>query len=1784
MLARIGCLEKNHDCADEYPVGRSFLLKGSEVMPAVSTSAGLVTPRLIIRAFWLSLILILSISPVAMARDLVLGFVPEKCQLLTDVRQGELFADYLSQGLGQSVRVRVFTDERNLYHWMSRFREIDLAVFSSVYLHAHGRGHFLPLAEYIDSGTRHHGGGQVVGRNGLPGSVFVKVKQRLLDAGNILEATELLKTLRVEMFVATRQPGAGENRFSHGGGTTVAAAPPPIPSEKVSPAAAATVPEGDAVGADFRLLSPTDGGKTGPQPLLLFDSSARKIRTTLDGNAVRSGSGFRLGPLQDGTHQLVFTSPDFSAPVYISFDVDASPPSVSVDTPEPLVSASSILLSGQREPDARLRLLNDQQEDVAEVAFPDRTHWQAELKHLRQGKNPFVLEARDAYGNQVSLPLVVTRDSLAPELRITSPLEGGAYQGSPVLDFQTDAASTTILVDGQPVPSPEGRLPGLPDGSHLLEIRASDSAGNSTVASIRFRIDRQAPILTVEPFPEHLAETSLILQGTMDPESHLALALEPDLPEVRLMYPQPGRWQLRLDNLPEGSNTLKLRATDPAGNINQVQAVLQVDLTPPKLRIISPVRDAIFRTSPALNIDSDSPNLKVQLDGRTIEYQNGAKLPELSEGEHFLKVLAVDEAGNLSESGRKFLIDRSAPQLQLLSPPAGAIADANPRFSYAGDASDISLTLDGKSLQLVNGDPLGPLPDGEHRLVLSAVDSAGNRRVIESSFIVDTHAPTWSLQNGRGPGRRTDRVLQGGIEPGSKLYVEAPSLKLSDVEYPSEGTWRLSVDGLQPGDNLLQLRVVDAAGNQTVDHIKLILDDQPPTLEVVSPQEGFTYQSSPPLDFSAGEGDLRIRLDAEPVELVAGDLLPSLSDGDHVLLLQVVDAAGNESVKAVHFSIDSQPPALQVGPLPVALQQQDLQLVGQHEPGSRVLVSAKDGTPLCIVDPDSEEAWSCPLANLPEGPLTLTVTATDPAGNQSQLLLNTLVDRTPPRLTWKHPQPGTYAGIDRFDYVLNEGSLQIFIDGQLFSGDLQTPQLDLAAGPHQVDVVARDAAGNQTHKLIALTIDRQAPQVEIRQPDNLSNSSRPQLDFSVNDGQAEVFLDGAKLPMASGELLPTLEDGEHLLRVEARDDAGNLGFAERHFKVDTVKPSLEFDSVPGPQSSDVAIIEGSVAPKSELTALWDGRELDIERPARNRFLIRLAGLREGSNRLHLRVVGKNGLSSEKTVQIVRDSQPDHLELLSPESRTYAASRLELDYKTDSPPARVEVVVDGRVVEVGLDKQLGPLSDGVHQLVLRSWDPAGNLSEVTRSFSIDTTAPEFQVQLDPRPLSATAFTLRGTRESGAFVDLVAPPGVQVGVTGYPSEDSWEVRLDQLPEGEVPLLLSARDQHGNTSQQQISLMVDRTPPQLEVLSPRPGPGNDPQPRLQINGEGGALAVLLNGQPVLAEADQLGPLGDGSYILLVREQDRAGNQSQQRVTFQIDTQAPEVLIKSPAAGARTSAFPILDYKVSDGDVSILLDDKPVQVEAGSSLPQLTDGEHRLQVVATDDAGNKKSASVQFFVDSSAPEVVLLSPASGLTADNTPLLEYEVDRGEARVLVDDVVVDQRSGMSLAPLKEGEHLIRVEAWDENGNVGFAERRIVISTDRPDTAKVEELVDPLAKFGVSLAPAVVTHRHSGLLTLTVGPLRRAGATLYLEQWVDRNGNGVADSGEQIVRVFKLVDGLASPSSRVPGDTDGRADRMITTRLSLDQLHDGSPGPVQYVLLAMGDSNVAETVFRVVPEP
>ena len=119
-----------------------------------------------------------------------------------------------------------------------------------------------------------------------------------------------------------------------------------------------------------------------------------------------------------------------------------------------------------------------------------------------------------------------------------------------------------------------------------------------------------------------------------------------------------------------------------------------------------------------------------------------------------------------------------------------------------------------------------------------------------------------------------------------------------------------------------------------------------------------------------------------------------------------------------------------------------------------------------------------------------------------------------------------------------------------------------------------------------------------------------------------------------------------------------------------------------------------------------------------------------------------------------------------------------------------------------------------------------------------------------------------------------------------------------------------------------------------------------------------------------------------------------------------------------------------------------------------------------------------------------------------------------------------------------------------------------------------------------ISPATTTNTYAGNLTIQITGLS-PGLTVIVEKYIDVNGNGSLDSGEPLIRRFRVTDGGASviggvTNLNVPFDTGGAADGAITTATRFNQLAEVERvvGRYVYRITDTGGAQLATAAFQV----
>ncbi|AYT35242.1 TPA_asm: BapA prefix-like domain-containing protein [Salmonella enterica subsp. enterica serovar Typhi str. CT18] len=974
-------------------------------------------------------------------------------------------------------------------------------------------------------------------------------------------------------------------------------------------------------------------------------------------------------PLSESTHYFTVQATNangpggLSAPVGITVDLSApAQPVITSATDDvpgmtgtldngALTNDSRPTLNGTGEAGATIRIL-DNGVEIGSATVDQSGNWRfTPNTPLESNAHIFTAVATDPAGNsgQLSDGFTLNIDAQAPDVPvITSVIDDNNQPTVPVLPGQsTDdrqpilngtgepGATITIFDNGTPLGTAQVGENGswtfpvprnLSEGSHNLTVSATDPAGNTSAVSAPWTIvvditPPAIPVLTsvVDDQPgitgnlvsgQLTNDATPTLNGRGEAGATINVYLDGNPASIgTTTVNSDGTWSFTPQTpLANGSHTFTLSATDPAGNSSAVSSgfVLTIDTTPPAAPVIASVAD---NTAPVTGIvpnggstNETRPTLSGTGEaGTTISIYNGSALvgtaqvqangswsftpsTSLGAGVWNLTATATDAAGNTSAASeiRSFTIDTTAPAAPVIDTvydgtgpitgnlSSGQITDeARPVISGTREANTtIRLYDNGTLLAEIPADnssswrytPDASLATGNHVITVIAVDAAGNASPVSDSvnFVVDATPPLTpvitSVSDDQAPGLGTiangqntndpTPTFSGTAEAGATITLYENGTVIGTTTAQPDGAWSVSTSTLASGTHVITAVATDAAGNSSPNSTAFTL-----TVDTTAPQT--------PILTSV-------------VDDVAGGVTGNLANGQ--------------------ITNDNRPT-----------------LNGTAEAGS--VVSIYDGdTLLGVTSANASGAWSfTPTTGLNDGTRTLTVTATDPAGNVSPAtsgftivvdtlaptvpLITSIVDDVPNNTgaigngqSTNDTQPtlnGT-AEANSAVSIFDNGALVATVNANASGNWSWTPTASLGQGSHAYSVSAADAAGNVSAASPSTTIivDTIAPGA----PGNLViNATGNRVTGTAEAGSTVTITSetGVVLGTATADgtgsftatLTPAQTNGQPLLAF-AQDKAGNTGIAAGFTAPDTRVPEAPIITN---VVDDVGIYTGAIA-------------------------------------------------------------------------------------------------------------------------------------------------------------------------------------------------------------------------------------------------------------------------------------------------------------------------------------------------------------------------------------------------------------------------------------------------------------------------------------------------------------------------------------------------------------------------------------------------------------------------------
>lgn len=402
--------------------------------------------------------------------------------------------------------------------------------------------------------------------------------------------------------------------------------------------------------------------------------------------------------------------------------------------------------------------------------------------HLDAGDGPYEARLRvvDAVGNSVTEVRSLVLDSTPPRVRSLRMAGGSDIVTTARVLVEIDAVDDTTSIEGLSVKVGNGPWSAwgemeselwvdLPtDGTHVVEVRLRDEAGNVATASDQVTLDTTVPYIQWFEVAEGLsfsrtASVPVSLSAGDDLGGMLEWSIHEDgsggvefLPgrvmssgEVLTM-----EWTL----LGEGPRTLVLTVRDEAGHTADASVSLVVDTRPPRVVMVLNGGRGVTTTSDipvAVTVSDETTEVvKARIRVNSNEWgpwsDPGAfRRVDLGpeDGLRTVHVQAQDQAGNLAEASASVMLDSTAPTVTVSftrTRPGGVVLGDSElvlTFSEAMDASSVEVLLMDNSSGMLdcdlewsgNGtvltvDPVGDLPRGSHFVfTVSGGDLVGNQ-------------------------------------------------------------------------------------------------------------------------------------------------------------------------------------------------------------------------------------------------------------------------------------------------------------------------------------------------------------------------------------------------------------------------------------------------------------------------------------------------------------------------------------------------------------------------------------------------------------------------------------------------------------------------------------------------------------------------------------------------------------------------------------------------------------------------------------------------------------------------------------------------------------------------------------------------------------------------------------------------------------------------------------------------------------------------------------------------
>ena len=935
-------------------------------------------------------------------------------------------------------------------------------------------------------------------------------------------------------------------------------------------------------------------------------------------------------------------------------------------------------------------------------------------------------------------------------------------------------------------------------------------------------------------------------------------------------------------------------------------------------------------------------------------------LSGMLDGNYYLCLYKVDQKEAITETGSgaiRMIVDRTAPELRKIKPfyfnSSGTIElevnESTPlsgtwsivegpgeiSFESVGDfdqnsadgkkalsLSSFALNADNSNGETPTSDALqddiiyhtDPVPlstkiamtePGRYLIQLELEDFAYNAHSEIIEVYYDITPPKVDLGDDPAP-TAGPVTISGGIDDSAVSFswtvISKP--ETGDVIFSHPEDLTTEITATTNGHYLIELKAVDAAGNEGSDTLTLTWFAAPPLEisvgnDIATHQEVFinaTTVSATAFQWEQVSGPGKITFgspDAEDTSVLASE------EGLYELRLTASNPL--KSVSESLFLIwDTTPPTVSLGN---SLKTHKAALQSGTVLGEFASLSWSQIDGPGTVTFTKPHAQSTEVLANKDGKYFIRLTAIDQAGNVAYDTSEFFWDTTPPSVnagddiisSLPIDHRATTTDAVAFSWTQKSG------DGQVSFSDPHSEKTQLSAdseGSYTIRLTVEDEAGNTAYDEIHFTWDTTPPSISI--DEQFHTNKEFSIEATVTDGfiyqWAQMSGPGTvtfSSPTNEDTTLTADADGEYIIRLTVSDAAGNSAFAETLLIWDTVPPLVD---VGAPLSSHTQVnVDATTSGADFFSWIQQSGPGTLAFSTATKEDTLIAASQDGTYLVRLEATDLAGNSAYDDLEFTLDVTPPAVDAgenaftnsIYVTSSTVSDDGTSFLWTQQSGPGTLTF---GSPTEKNTSMTAD--TSGTYTVRLTATDDAGNSAFDDMAFIWDTTPPTINAGADLSGNSETMIDATTADVESFQWSQQSGPGT---ITfGSPNEEDSTVTANQ--DGIYTLRLTGIDAAGNISYDELIFTWDGTPPTVSV-------GTDITSNGVISVDAtttGATSFLWSqesgpGQTAFGSANSedttIIATVEGTYTIRLTTFDDSGNSAFDEMNYILDTTPPTV-----------------------------------------------------------------------------------------------------------------------------------------------------------------------------------------------------------------------------------------------------------------------------------------------------